>query len=61
MDSSIHLARRQGRSLMAQDKIIAVQQEYEEICLQSDMPDYRALYFMLFARVEEVRKLLELR
>ena len=61
MDSSIHLARLQGRSLMAQDKIIAVQQKCEEICLQSDMPDYRALYFMLFARVEEVRKLLELR
>ena len=30
-------------------------------CLQSDAPDYRALYFKLFARTEEVRKLLELR
>jgi hypothetical protein len=47
--------------MMIQDKIIAIQQEYEEICLQSDAPDYRALYFKLFARTEEVRKLLELR
>lgn len=61
MDNSTYLALLQGRSLMAQDKIIAIQQECEEICLQSDMPDYRALYFKLFARVEEVRKLLELK
>ena len=47
--------------MMIQDKIIAVQQECEEICLQSDTPDYRALYFRLFARMEEVRRLLELR
>ena len=47
--------------MMIQDKIIAIQQECEEICLQSDAPDYRALYFTLFARTEEVRKLLELR
>ena len=47
--------------MMIQDKIIAIQQECEEICLQSDAPDYRALYFKLFARTEEVRKLLELR
>ena len=47
--------------MMIQDKIIAIQQECEEICLQSDSPDYRALYFKLFARTEEVRKLLELR
>ncbi len=61
MDNSTHLALLQGRSLMAQDKIIAIQQECEEICLQSDTPDYRALYFRLFACVEEVRKLLELK
>ena len=36
-------------------------QECEEACLQSDTPDYRMLYFRLFARMEEVRKLLELR
>ena len=47
--------------MMIQDKIIAIQQECEEICLQSDAPDYRALYFKLFARTEEARKLLELR
>ena len=47
--------------MMIQDKIIAIQQECEEICLQSDAPGYRALYFKLFARTEEVRKLLELR
>ena len=47
--------------MMIQDKIIAIQQECEEIYLQSDAPDYRALYFKLFARTEEVRKLLELR
>ena len=47
--------------MMIQDKIIAIQQECEEICLQSDAPDYRALYFKLFAQTEEVRKLLELR
>ena len=46
---------------MAQDKIIAIQQECEEICLQSDTPDYRALYFKLFVCVEEVRRLLELK
>lgn len=46
---------------MAQDKIIAIQQECEEICLQSDTPDCRALYFKLFACVEEVRRLLELK
>ena len=34
--------------MMIQDKIIAIQQECEEICLQSDAPDYRALYFKLF-------------
>ena len=61
MDNGTYLALLQGRSLMAQDKIIAIQQECEEICLQSDTPDYRALYFKLFARVEEVRKLLELK
>lgn len=61
MDNSTYLALLQGRSLMAQDTIIAIQQECEEICLQSDTPDYRALYFKLFARVEEVRKLLELK
>ncbi len=42
--------------MMIQDKIIAAQQECEEACLQSDTPDYR-----IFARMEEVRKLLELR
>ena len=47
--------------MMIQDKIIAAQQEREEACLQSDTPDYRALYFKLFACVEEVRRLLELR
>lgn len=47
--------------MMIQDKIIAAQQEREEACLQSDTPDYRMLYFRLFARMEEVRKLLELR
>lgn len=47
--------------MMIQDKIIAAQQECEEACLQSDTPDYRMLYFRLFARMEEVRKLLELR
>lgn len=61
MDNGTYLALLQGRSLMAQDKIIAIQQECEEICLQSDTPDCRALYFKLFARVEEVRKLLELK
>lgn len=34
MDNSTYLALLQGRSLMAQDKIIAIQQECEEICLQ---------------------------
>jgi len=47
--------------MMIQDKIIAAQQECEEACLQSDTPDYRMLYFRFFARMEEVRKLLELR
>ena len=47
--------------MMIQDKIIAAQQECEEACLQRDTPDYRMLYFMLFARMEEVQKLLELR
>lgn len=40
MDNSTHLALLQGHGLMAQDKIIAIQQECEEICLQSDTPDY---------------------
>ena len=44
---------------MAQDIIIAAQQACEEVCLQSDTPDYRALYFTLFARMEEVRTVLE--
>lgn len=44
---------------MAQDIIIAAKQACEEACLQSDTPDYRALYFTLFARMEEVRKVLE--
>ena len=61
MDDTVEGARLRGRCLMIQDKIIAIQQECEEICLQSDAPDYRALYFKLFARTEEVRKLLELR
>jgi len=61
MDDKVEVARLRGRCLMIQDKIIAIQQECEEICLQSDSPDYRALYFKLFARTEEVRKLLELR
>ena len=60
MDDKVEVDRLRGRCLMIQDKI-AIQQEYEEICLQSDAPDYRALYFKLFARTEEVRKLLELR
>lgn len=34
MDNSTHLAQLQGHGLMAQDKIIAIQQECEEICLQ---------------------------
>ena len=58
MDDKVEVARLRGRCLMIQDKIIAIQQE---CCLQSDAPDYRALYFKLFARTEEVRKLLELR
>lgn len=61
MDDKVEVARLRGRCLMIQDKIIAIQQECEEICLQSDAPDYRALYFKLFARTEEVRKPLELR
>ena len=55
MDDKVEVARLRGRCLMIQDKIIAIQQECEEICLQSDAPDYRALYFKLFARTEEVR------
>lgn len=52
--------RLRGRCLMAQDIIIAAQQACEEACLQSDAPDYRELYFTLFAaRMEEVRKVLE--
>lgn len=47
------------RCLMAQDIIIAAQQACEEACLQSDDPDYRELYFTLFACMEEVRKVLE--
>lgn len=47
--------------MMIQDKIIAAQQECEEACLQRDTPDYRMLYFRLFARMEEVQKLLALR
>lgn len=34
MDNSTHFALLQGHGLMAQDKIIAIQQECEEICLQ---------------------------
>lgn len=45
--------------LMLQDRIIAAQQECEEIFLQSDPPDYRALYFRLFARMEDVRTVAE--
>lgn len=54
MDDKVEVARLRGRCLMIQDKIIAIQQECEEIYLQSDAPDYRALYFKLFARTEEV-------
>ena len=61
MDDKVEVARLRGRRLMIQDKIIAAQQEREEACLQSDTPDYRMLYFRIFARMEEVRKLLELR
>ena len=42
--------------MMIQDRIIALQQE--EVCMQSDTPDYRALYFKLFAQLELLRKLL---
>ena len=31
------------------------QQHCEEVCMQSDTPDYRALYFHLFAVTEVVR------
>lgn len=48
-----------AKRLTAQDKIIAVQRECEEVCLQSDTPDYRALYFKLFAQTEELRLLLD--
>ena len=61
MDDKVEVARLRGRRLMIQDKIIAAQQECEEACLQSDTPDYRMLYFRLFARMEEVQKLLALR
>ena len=44
--------------MMIQDRIIALQQECEEVCMQSDTPDYRALYFKLFAQLELLRKLL---
>lgn len=45
--------------IKAQHMIIAAQRECEEICLQSDTSDYRALYFRLFALTEELRLLLE--
>lgn len=45
--------------IKAQHMIIAAQQECEEICLQSDTPDYRALYFRLFAQTEQVRRDME--
>lgn len=48
-----------AKHLTAKDKIIAVQRECEEVCLQSDTPDYRALYFKLFALTEELRLLLD--
>ncbi len=48
-----------AKHLTAQDKIIAVQRECEEVCLQIDTPDYRALYFKLFALTEELRLLLD--
>lgn len=32
------------------------QQHCEEVCMQSDTPDYRALYFRLFAAMEEARR-----
>ncbi len=32
------------------------QQHCEEVCMQSDTPDYRALYFRLFAATEEARR-----
>ncbi len=48
-----------AKHLTAQDKIIAVQRECEEVCLQSDTPDYRALYFKLFSQTEELRLLLD--
>lgn len=39
-----------AKRLTAQDKIIAVQRECEEVCLQSDTPDYRALYLGCFRK-----------
>lgn len=48
-----------AKHLTAQDKIIAVQRECEKVCLQSDTPDYQALYFKLFALTEELRLLLD--
>lgn len=44
---------------MLQDKLIAAQRECEERYLQSDTPDYRALYFRLFAQTEQVRRAME--
>lgn len=44
---------------MLQDKLIAAQRECEERYLQSDTPDYRALYFKLFAQTEQVRRDME--
>lgn len=32
------------------------QRRCEEACMQSDTPDYRALYFRLFAATEEARR-----
>ena len=32
------------------------QQHCEEVCMQSDTPDYRALYFRLFAATEEAHR-----
>ena len=32
------------------------QQHCEEVCMQSDEADYRALYFHLFAATEEARR-----
>lgn len=56
MDDKVEVARLRGRCLMIQDKIIAIQQECEEICLQSDAPDYRALYFNTLSSLPGRRK-----